>query len=455
MAPASDSLASWAAQFPRSERKARLLSLLQSGALDDEEALVALYDWRTFWAREEQIAPNWNWRRWLCLAGRGWGKTRTLAEWAIEQAQAGRGPGHIVARAKDDIEKVLIEGPAGVLACSPPWFRPLWTKGKLVWPNGVYALTFSAQEPDQLRGPQAAWAVADELAAWHYLAEAYGNLIFGLRLGAQPQLAIATTPRPIALLRELVSDPATAVVRGATKHNIENLSAEAVADMEKRYKGTRLGRQELEGEILDDVPGALWTREMIENARPNAKCPGRRPPPLDAFERIVVGVDPSGSNGERGDFIGIVAAGKLAPAAATEWGVEFVVLADMTCQERPEEWARLVIEAFDVCKADRIVAEGNFGGDMVRALIQTVRPSAPVDIVHASRGKHVRAEPISALYEQGRVMHAEPFELMEDEMCLFTASGWQGDKGDSPNRADALVWALSALANPIPVPWVV
>ena len=422
--------------------------MLQSGALDDEEALVALYDWRTFWARDDQISPEWNWRRWLILSGRGWGKTRTLAEWAHEKADENQGPGHIVARTGDDIEKVLIKGPAGILATAKPWFTPLWeaSKRRLTWPNGAYALAFSAEEPNQLRGPQCAWAIADELAAWQYLADAWGNLIFGLRLGNAPQLAIATTPRPLPLLRELVKEHAktTHVTRGATRDNRDNLSAEALADMEKRFAGTRLGRQELEGEILDDVPGALWTREMIEWTRPENACPGMRPPPLDAFERIVVGVDPSGSDGERGDFIGIVAAGKLKPEAARTWGREFVVLADMTCQERPETWAKLVIDAYDASHADRIIAERNFGGDMVRALIQGVRANAPVDLVTASRGKHQRAEPVSALYEQKKVMHAEPFPFLEDELCMFTPTGYKGE--DSPNRADAQVWALTALA---------
>lgn len=446
-APETDLLASWALQFPRSERKSRLISLIQSGTLDDEEATVALYEWRNIWAREDQLAPDWDWTRWLALAGRGWGKTKAGSEWVNEKALAGSPtlPGAIVGRTADDVRKVLIEGPAGILACSPPWFRPVYepSKSLITWPNGVYALTFSAQEPDQLRGPQHAWALADEIAAWLYLTEAYGNLTMGLRLGPLPQLMMATTPRPIQLLRELVAEHGkrTHVTRGKTRDNAENLSADALADLEKRYAGTRLGRQELEGEILDDVPGALLTRAMIEATRPER---GIKPPPLDAFERIVVGVDPSGSDGERGDFIGIIAAGVLKPQAAKEWGKEFVVLADLTCQERPEIWAQKVIEAYDVSKADRIVAESNFGGDMVRALIQAARANAPVELVTASRGKHVRMEPVSLLYEQGRVMHAEPFMELEDELCLFTPSGYKGD--DSPNRADALVWAATALA---------
>lgn len=399
------------------------------------------------WAREDQIAPDWDWSRWLCLAGRGWGKTKTGAEWVNLKAATSsvNEPGAIVGRTEADVRKVLIEGPAGILACAPPWFRPIYepSNTRVVWPNGAYALTFSAQEPDQLRGPQHAWALADEIAAWAYFAEAYGNLTMGLRLGRLPQLMMATTPRPLPFLRELVADHGkrTHVTRGRTKDNAENLSKEALADLEKRYAGTRLGRQELEGEILDDVPGALWTRAMIEETRP---MQGMRPPPLDAFERIVVGVDPSGSDGERGDFIGIVAAGKLKPQAAKEWQKEFAVLADLTCQERPEEWAKRVIEAYDTAHADRIIAEANFGGDMVRALICTARANAPVDLVHASRGKHVRAEPISLLYEQKRIMHVEPFMELEDEFCLFTPTGYKGE--DSPNRADAAIWALSALA---------
>lgn len=356
-------------------------------------------------------------------------------------------------RTAADVRDVLIEGPAGVMAISPPWFRPRYepSKRRITWPNGVYALTFSADEPDQLRGPQCAAALADELAAWQYVEDTWSNLLLGLRLGDNPQVAAMTTPRPLPIIRRLAADPRNAVTRGSTRDNVENLARSAVEDLYKRYEGTRLGRQELEGEILDDVPGALWTRDMIEATRPARAFPGMRPPPLDAFERIVVGVDPSGSDGERGDWIGIVAAGRLKPQAAREWGREFVVLADLTCQERPEIWARIVADAFTTTKADRVIAESNFGGAMVRAVIQAAAPNIPVDLVHASRGKHVRAEPVSALYEQNRVVHAEAFPAMEDELCLFTGSGYQGE--DSPNRADALVWALTALAlNTLPEP---
>lgn len=405
-----------------------------------------------FWARPEQCAPEGNWRRWLCLAGRGWGKTRVLAEFAREKAEAGVGPGAIVARTGDDIEKVLIHGPAGIMAMAPPWFRPTYepSKGKLTWPNGVYALTFSAEEPDQLRGPQHGWAIADELAAWSYLNEAWGNLTFGLRLGARPQVAIATTPRPVPLLREFLQEAkqpggATVVSRGGTRQNIANLSPDAVRDMEKRYAGTRLGRQELDGEILDDIAGALWTRRMLQEAVErgypwamlNERGKSRELADHNLFDRIVVGVDPSGSDGsERGDFVGIVTVGKLK-------GIDMaVVLRDRTCQARPEEWGRIARAEYDHWQADAIVAEKNFGGDMVRFTLQA-DTNVRVKLVTASRGKHVRAEPVSGLYEQGKVAHAKPFPQLDDELCFFTPNGYQDDV--SPNRADALVWAITDL----------
>jgi phage terminase large subunit-like protein len=366
-----------------------------------------------------------------------------LSEFARECAEAGEGPGAIVARTEDDVRKVLVEGPAGIIAMSPPWFRPIYepSKKKLTWPNGVEALTFSAQEPNSLRGPQHAWAIADELAAWEYLEEAWGNLTFGLRLGLRPRVAIATTPRPLKPLREMLADKATHVTRGRTRDNQDNLSPDALADMEKKYAGTRMGRQELDGEILDDVPGALWTRIMLQAAlERGSPYSGLRERVRDMFDRICIGVDPSGSPGaERGDAIGIVVAGKLRGIDAA------VVLEDATCQERPEVWAAKVAELFTRWAADLVVAEGNFGGDMVRALLQSADTGRglPVKIVHASRGKHIRAEPISRLYEQGRVHHARGFAQLEDELCFFTPNGFMDDV--SPNRADAMVWALTEL----------
>lgn len=387
---------------------------------------------------------------WLLLAGRGFGKTRTGVEWAREQAEAGKGPGAIVGRTAADVRDVLIEGPAGLMACSPPWFKPIYepSKRRITWPNGVYALTFSAEEPDQLRGPQHAWALGDEFAAWARLGDAWSNLQMGLRLGRQPQVALMTTPRPLPIIRQLVAEKGNAITRGGTRDNFDNLAKSAVEDLEKRFKGTRLGRQELDGEILDDVPGALWTRAMLQAAvdrgYPYGNLVGRGKQGKgdrthDLFSRIVVGVDPSGSDGsERGDFIGIVTAGRLRESGHA------VVLRDRTVQARPEEWAKIVVAEYDFWEADSVVAEANFGGDMVRAVVQSAadRP-IPVKMVTASRGKHVRAEPVSRLYEQERVHHAKALPQLDDELCFFTPNGYMDDT--SPNRADAMVWAITDL----------
>lgn len=415
--------------------------MIQSGALDDEEAAVAEAEWRTFWAREDQIAPDGDWRFWLCLAGRGWGKTRTVCEWAREQAESGLGPGAIVARTAADVRDVLIEGPAGIMATSPPWMRPKYepSKRRLVWPNGVWAITFSAEEPDQLRGPQHAWAVCDELAAWAYLQDAWSNLLMGLRLGTSPRAVIATTPRPIPLLRELMRDPRVHLTRGRTYDNAANLAGDFIADIEKRYGGTRIGRQELEGEVLDDVPGAFWTRAMLQDALERGKpYSGVWERAKDFFTRVVIAVDPSGSpNSEQGDACGIIAAAKLKHTD------ECVVLQDATVRDTPTVWASKVANLAEKWGADAIVAEANFGGEMVRSVISAAGAPVPVRLVNASRGKTARAEPVALLYEQGRVHHARGFPALEDELCFFTANGYQGDH--SPNHADALVWAVTEL----------
>ena len=433
--------ASWLASLPQQHRAKFLASLSEA------EAAALNYDWG-FWARDNQLAPPGDWLTWLLLAGRGFGKTRTVCEWLRGKAEAGVGPLAIVGRTSADVRDVLIEGPAGLLAVSPPWFKPIWepSKRRVTWPNGVTATTFSAEQPDQLRGPQHAAAIADEIAAWPYYEETWSNLLFGLRLGANPQVAAATTPRPLPMIRDLLRDPDCVTTRGKTRDNAGNLSPKAVALLEKRFAGTRLGRQELDGELLDDLAGALWTRAMLDGAHTNFRAWGE-PGAADAFERIVVGVDPSGTKGkerDEGDPIGIVVAGKLR-------GQErYVLLEDLTCQERPEEWGRRVAQASQRWQADRIVAEANYGGDMVRAVIAIAAPGSAIDLVTASRGKHVRAEPISALYEQSKVAHARiesagrGWTDLEDELAQFTGAGYQG--GPSPNRADAAVWALTSLA---------
>lgn len=444
-APESDWLRSWASNLPLEERRAALAAALRAGALEDEEAQAALYAWEVFWARPNQLAPPGDWSTWLLLAGRGFGKTRCIVEWARAQANGGLGPGAIVARTAADVRDVLIEGPAGLMACSPPNFRPTYepSKRRVTWPNGVYAITFSAEQPDQLRGPQHAWAICDELAAWQYLEESWSNLQLGLRLGAHPRAVVATTPRPSAALRDLLREPDTVATRGGTYDNAANLPAKALDYFRRRYEGTRLGRQELAGEMLDDLPGALWTRAMIEAARKRGEpWSGLSAPTRELFRRIVVAVDPSGSNGDdEGDDQGIVVAGEIAGVAGRP---EYVILQDLTGQRSPQEWGRVAVEACQASGADRIVAEANYGGAMVRAVLAQAGTNAPVKLIHASQGKRQRAEPIAALYEQGRVHHARAFPALEDELCQFTTSGYKG--GASPNRADAAVWALTELS---------
>lgn len=431
--------------------------------LTDLEASVLVHDWNV-WARDDQLPPPGDWRNWVILAGRGWGKTRTGAETVRAWAEQGIGPIALVARTAADARDVMVEGPAGILAISPPWFRPIYepSKRRLTWPNGVIATTFSADEPDLLRGPQHAAGWLDELAAWGFLEEALSNFEFGLRLGEQPRVVITTTPRPLPALRRLMRDPRTVLTRGRTLDNADNLAADFIRAIEAKYAGTRLGRQELEGELLEDVPGALWTRDMLEAAKTGERFE------LDAFDRIVIAIDPSGSSGQdEGDRQGIVAAGRL---KATK---RFVVLADWSCKLRPEGWALRAYRLYQALKADRIVAEKNFGGDMVAAIFRTLTAEdgdpidvPPVKLVTASRGKSVRAEPISALYEQGRVVHAPMiaapddirplgagFTELEDELANLTRDGFVGD--GSPDRADALVWALTELSGGAGAPQVI
>jgi phage terminase large subunit-like protein len=403
--------------------------------LDDEEAILLEYDW-AFWARHNQLPPIGDWSYWLILAGRGFGKTRTGAEWVRTQVEAGAERIALVGPTAADVRDVMVEGESGILAISPPWERPVFqpSKRRLVWPNGAMAFLYSAEEPARLRGPQHDAAWADELAAWKYLQDTWDQLQFGLRLGAKPRAVITTTPKPVPLVRQLVSDPDCEVSRGSTYDNKANLAPAFVNKIIKRYEGTRLGQQELHAELLDDVPGALWPYETILKARV------RTHPDL---QRVVVAIDPSGSNGEdEGDQQGIVIAGLGVDGRG-------YVLGDWTCQMSPSGWGGRGVAAFDRFQADRIVAEKNYGGDMVRFVIQTARKTAPVVLVNASRGKIVRAEPVAALYEQGRVSHVvddtsdNPLSELEEEMRLTSSTGYLGT--GSPNRMDALVWALTDL----------
>ena len=390
-------------------------------------------------ARPNQLPPPGDWSIWLLLAGRGFGKTRTLAEWACGQAASGQaGRIAIVAATAADARDVLVEGESGILAVAPPWCRPLYepSKRRLTWPNGAIATTFSAEEPERLRGPQHDAAVCDELGSWS-APETWDMLQFGLRLGRNPRCLVATTPRPTRLIRELLAREGQDVVvtRGSTYENRANLAPGFFDQVIRKYEGTRLGRQELLAEVLEDTPGALWNREALDECR-------REQAP--ALLRIVVAIDPAATSGEDADETGIIVAGK-------DGGGNGYVLADLSGRYSPADWAKAAISAYRRHRADRIVAEVNNGGEMVEATLRMVDPNVPFTAVRASRGKVTRAEPVAALYEQGRVHHVGAFPELEDQMCGFTTDFNRQSAGYSPDRVDALVWGLSdLLVEPMP-----
>jgi phage terminase large subunit-like protein len=377
--------------------------------------------------------PDRDFLYWLILAGRGAGKTRTLSETVRTWVKRGFNYVNLIGATADDVRSVMIEGPAGVLACCPGSERPQYLKRSLElrWPNGTTSLLFSAEEPDRLRGKQHQKLACDEIAAWRD-PDAFDQALLGLRLGRKPQAVIATTPRPTKLIKSLVADPRTYLTRGTTYDNRQNLAPDFYARVITKFEGTRLGRQELNAEILDDVPGSLWTRAMIDRAR--------EPIAMPAMVRVVVAVDPSGArhaDDHGADEIGIVVAGKGADGRG-------YVLADRTLKASPVVWGRAAVDAYHEFGADRIVAERNFGGAMVEHVIRTTDASVAFREVSASRGKVARAEPVAALYEQGRVSHiGDDITLLEDELCQMTSNGFAGS--GSPDRADALVWALTEL----------
>jgi phage terminase large subunit-like protein len=390
--------------------------------------------WRSK-ARPEQLAPEGDWwNGWLLMAGRGFGKTRTGAEWVKEHVEAGTaGRVALIAPTAGDARDVMVEGPAGILAVSSPWCRPEYepSKRRLTWPNGATASTFSSEEADRLRGPQHDLAWADEIAAMAEPSAVWDMLMFGLRIGAHPRWLATTTPKPVKLLRELLAREGRDVVvtRGSTFANAANLAPSFLEGIKARYGGTRLGRQELEAELLSDVPGALWQLDWIDRDRVE------RAPEL---KRIVVAVDPAVSTNEGSDETGIVVAG----IDANRHGY---VIEDLSGRYAPHEWAAKSVNAFQRHKADRIIAEKNNGGDLVESTIRTVSYNVSFKAVHASRGKVTRAEPISALYEQRKVHHVGTFTQLEDQMCSFTSDFDRSRAGYSPDRLDAAVWALSEL----------
>jgi phage terminase large subunit-like protein len=399
--------AGWLASLPAALRNELI------AALSPAQADALLHNW-AFWARPTQLPPEGTWRVWLLLAGRGFGKTRTGAELIRARVMCCSARRlALVAPTAGDARDVMVEGESGILAISRPWERPRYepSKRRLTWPNGAIATLFSADEPERLRGPQHDVAWCDELASWRY-PEAWDMLMFGLRLGTDPRVVVTTTPRPVKLLRELIADPTVVVTRGTTYENRANLAPVFLGQIVRKYQGTRLGRQELEAELLEDVPGALWNRGVIEATR------ARTAPTLI---RVVVAIDPAASSSDQADETGIIVAGKDEIGRA--W-----VLADASGRYQPAEWAKTAISAYRAHNADRIVAEVNNGGDMVEATLRMIEPNVPFTAVRASRGKITRAEPIAALYEQGRVHHLGAFPQLEDQMCAFIPDAHRGSR---------------------------
>lgn len=406
---------------------------------EDMEFLHARWD---VFAHDHQVAPKLApngqpWLTWLMIGGRGAGKTRAGAEWVRAQA-LGVAPladapvSHIalVGESEHDVREVMIEGVSGLLAVHARHERPVWTSSRrrLEWNNGAVAYAFSAEDPESLRGPQFGCAWSDEMAKWRYAQETFDMLQFGLRLGLQPRQLITTTPRPTALIKRLMAEETSVVTRASTRANAYFLAPTFLQGVLSRYKDTRLGRQELDGEIIEDRPDALWSRTLLESCRVGA---------APSLARIVVAVDPPASSGKRADACGIVAAG------ITGEGAIYVIADDTISGATPAVWAAKAIALWRRVEADALVAEVNQGGEMVRSVIHEVDSSVPVISVRASRGKWLRAEPVATLYEQGRVKHAGNFAALEDEMCDFGPTGLTS--GRSPDRLDALVWAVASL----------
>jgi phage terminase large subunit-like protein len=415
------------ALLPPSER-AKILS-----AMSPEETLRFRYAWRNWWARPGQLAPPGEWSTWLLMAGRFFGKTRCGAEWIHERVNSGVARYiALVAPTAADARDVMVQGPAGILATAPPWAKPVYYPSvrRVTWPNGTIATTYSAEEPERLRGPQHDTAWCDEVAAWRH-PEAFDMLAFGMRLGNDPRVVVTTTPRPVKLVRELLADQGRGVVvtRGTSYENASNVP-EQVFKRVQRYEGTRLGRQELLAELLEDVPGALWSRGLLDATRVREK-------PAELV-RVVVAIDPAVTSGEDSDETGIIVAGKDARGHG-------YVLADCSGRYQPAEWAKTAIAAYHTHEADQIVAEVNNGGDMVEATLRMVDRNIPFKAVHASRGKVTRAQPVAQIYEEGRAHHLGSFAKLEDQMAEFTIDFDRAAFGYSPDRVDALVWALSDL----------
>jgi len=374
-----------------------------------------LYDWALH-ARPEQLPPPGQWRVWLMLAGRGFGKTRSGAEW-VRAVAAREGTARIalVGATLQEARGVMVEGESGLLSVAPHWDYPVWHPAlrRLIWKSGAQATLFGAADPDSLRGPQFTHGWADELAKWPHAESAWDNLMMGLRLGRHPRMVATTTPRPVPLIRRLVTQDMVAVTRGRTVDNEAHLAPDFLEAMERDYGGTALGRQELDGELIDELRGALWSRALIERCRVRRSTLAALGEP--PFDRVVVGVDPPAS--AHGDACGIIVAGRAGDGRG-------YVIEDASVEgASPERWAGAVAAAAIRHGADRIVAEANNGGAMVESVLRAAEAGLPVRLVHASRGKSARAEPVAALYERGRIAHVGAFPMLEDEMCGLVMGG--------------------------------
>ncbi|SHH28095.1 DNA-packaging protein [Marivita hallyeonensis] len=405
-------------------------------------ALLALPYLFEFWAHAHQLPPEGDWRNWVVLGGRGAGKTRAGAEWVRSQVEGARPMDEgrckriaLVGETIEQVREVMIFGDSGIMACSPPDRQPEWLamRKMLRWPNGALAVVCSAHDPESLRGPQFDGAWVDELAKWRRAQEAWDMLQFTLRLGDDPKVCVTTTPRNVGVLKTLLASSSTVVTRAPTEANEAYLASSFLEEVRARFAGSRLARQELDGDLLDEVDGALWPLDVLEAARCEA---------LPEFDRVVVAVDPPAGSSKRSDACGIVVAGVVTDGPPQDWRA--VVLEDASVQGvSPLIWARRAITAMERWGAQALVAEVNQGGDMVETVLRQVDPMVPVVRVHASKSKGARAEPVAALYEQGRVSHHGVFDRLEDEMSQMTRAGFQGT--GSPDRVDALVWALTDL----------
>lgn len=414
----------------------RLLSQMTPSQIDE-----IIHDW-SFWARPEQMEPTHlrpsHWDTWLALAGRGWGKTRAGAEWVRHRIKSGDGIVHCVAPTKGDVRKVMVEGDSGLLKVCWKGDKtyggvdlgmPVWspTNSTLVWANGSKAVFFSAEDPERLRGPQCFSAWCDEVCAWRNDQDTWDMMQFGLRLGKSPKVFVTTTPKPTKLLRTIIKEASTVVTKGSTYDNSDNLAKTFMRKISDTYEGTRLGRQELYAEVLDEAAGALWNREILERCEIALED-------VPELKRIVISLDPATTANQESDDTGIIVAGIDVNNYA-------YVLEDHTMKCSPNEWAAKAKELYDRHLASRVVAESNQGGEMVKLTLQTADENMAIRLVHASKGKYARAEPVSALYEQNKVFHVKGLNELEDQMVQWDPHGSIG----SPDRLDALVWAITDL----------